>query len=189
MPPRCATSCIFQITDVSFRESERTVNSSGDQYESALRRAVKLLSSKARTVTELHELLIERYGFDAAVTARAIERLKQLGYLNDDQLAANLASSRLRVRPIGRRRMRHELRQRKLTEPVVQTAVRHAYETRDEKELVEEAIQKRIRLKGRPKTRQELKNLYDHLLRLGFEYETIRQGLTRIPKLELDESA
>ncbi|MBI4468876.1 MAG: RecX family transcriptional regulator [Acidobacteria bacterium] len=159
-----------------------------DEYEKALTRAARFLSSKARTVEELRELLLDREHVKPGVAEKVIERLKELGYLNDERYAADLASRRLGAKPIGKRRMTAELKRRKFQELLVDSTVDAAYELRKESDLVDEAIQIRIRTRGVPTTRQELKNLYDHLIRLGFEYEMIRQGLSRIPKLELETS-
>ncbi len=157
------------------------------EYTKALDRAMKLLSSKARTVEELRELLTERYLFGKSVCGRVIDRLKELRYLNDEQLAADVAASRLRSRPIGRRRLKQELRQKRLADSIVESTLRQAYEARDEKEILDEAIRRRIRSRGRPKNRKELKSLYDHLLRQGFGYDEIRAKLARLPDLSGDD--
>src|SRR5207253_5414543 len=46
-----------------------------------------------------------------------------------------------------------------------------------EEELIDRAIEKRIRLRGRPQTSAETKKLFDHLLRQGFAFELIREKL------------
>jgi SOS response regulatory protein OraA/RecX len=56
--------------------------------------------------------------------------------------------------------------------------------------LIERAIEKRIRLRGVPKDRNETKSLFDHLLRRGFSYELVVKKVREISssKFEEDES-
>ena len=58
-----------------------------------------------------------------------------------------------------------------------------------EDELIKTAIEKRIRLKGRPKTRDDLKKFYDYLLRRGFSYESIREGMADIGNRDEEDYA
>jgi SOS response regulatory protein OraA/RecX len=56
-----------------------------------------------------------------------------------------------------------------------------------EAELIDQAIEKRVRLRGRPTTRQETKSLFDHLLRRGFSYDLIINKVRALESAELDE--
>jgi hypothetical protein len=46
--------------------------------------------------------------------------------------------------------------------------------------LIAIAIEKRVRLKGRPDTREDRKKFFDHLLRLGFDYDLIREKMSEL---------
>ena len=39
--------------------------------------------------------------------------------------------------------------------------------------MIDRAIAKRLRIRGRPKNRLEAKSLFDHLLRQGFPFELV----------------
>lgn len=160
-----------------------------DDSKDALRCAVRLLSTRPRSSEELRLLLLERYGFASNVIKDAMGRLTELGYLNDEQLARDAVASKLRNRPIGRRRLKQDLLRKKLPEKLVRSAISDAYSPDEEKRLAQEALLKRIRIRGRPESRQQLKNLYDHLLRLGFDHETIRRSLESVSGLDLDTPA
>ena len=56
-----------------------------------------------------------------------------------------------------------------------------------EEELIDRAIEKRLRLHGRPQSRAETKKLFDHLLRQGFAFELIGEKLRTISSVEVDE--
>jgi hypothetical protein len=48
-------------------------------------------------------------------------------------------------------------------------------------------VEKRVRLRGRPKTREEAKSLFDHLLRQGFPFEMVSDKVRAASKADLDE--
>ena len=52
-------------------------------------------------------------------------------------------------------------------------ALRLVFEETPEEELIDRAIEKRTRLRGRPQTRAEVKSLFDHLLRQGFSHDLV----------------
>jgi regulatory protein len=138
-----------------------------------LQRAVKLLSAKPRSVQELRERLLEKQWADDAAVDYALDRLKEYGYLDDERFALGFASYRVRQKPVGRQRLARDLQTKKVSKETADAALELVYQETPEEELIARAIEKRVRLRGRPTTRQETKSLYDHLLRLGFSYDLI----------------
>jgi regulatory protein len=151
-------------------------------YEKTMARALKLISVKPRSVAELRERLLEKEWAKAAVVARVLARLEELGYLNDEQFAAHYAASRLTAKPLGRSRLRRDLQRKKVPAPIAEGALDEAYAERSEEELIARAIAKRVRLKGTPATREEAKKLFDHLLRLGFNYNLVARKVRELSK-------
>jgi regulatory protein len=142
-------------------------------YESTLARAFRLLAAKPRSVAELRERLLEKPWADEATVDRVISRLSELGYLNDEQFAASYASSKLTTRPLGRTRLRRDLHRKKVSSEAAEQALDEIYSERSEEDLIDQAIAKRVRLKGRPQTREETRKLFDYLMRLGFGYDLV----------------
>ena len=138
-----------------------------------LQRAVKLLAAKPRSVEELRERLLEKEWADEAAVAYALAKLKEYGYLDDERFAFGFASYRVRQKPFGRQRLARDLHTKKVSKETADAALELVYQETPEEELIARAIEKRIRLRGRPTTRQETKSLYDHLQRLGFSYDLI----------------
>jgi regulatory protein len=138
-----------------------------------LQRAVKLLAAKPRSVEELRERLLEKEWTDEAAADYALAKLKEYGYLDDERFAFGLASYRVKQKPVGRQRLARDLKSRKVSKETADAALELVYQETPEEELIARAIEKRVRLRGRPVTRQETKSLYDHLLRLGFSYDLI----------------
>ena len=138
-----------------------------------LQRAVKLLTAKPRSVAELRERLLEKQWADEAAVEYALSKLKEYGYLDDERFAFGFASYRVKQKPVGRQRLARDLQTKKVSKETADAALELVYQETPEEELIARAIEKRVRLRGRPATRQETKSLYDHLLRLGFSYDLI----------------
>ncbi len=138
-----------------------------------LQRAVKLLAAKPRSIEELRERLLEKHWTDEDAADYALAKLKEYGYLDDERFALGFASYRVRQKPVGRQRLARDLQTRKISKETAEAALELVYQETPEEELIQRAIEKRIRLRGQPTTRQETKSLYDHLLRLGFSYDLI----------------
>lgn len=151
-------------------------------------RAAKLLAAKQRSVEELREKLSTTRGATKAMVEEAIERLREYGYLDDAKFAQTYASLRLRERPIGRRRLQRDLWLKKVDKQIVESALDEVFESTPEEDLIDRAIAKRIRLRGKPNTREESKKLFDHLLRQGFEFELVSEKVRSISKGNADES-
>ena len=155
--------------------------------ERVFQRAAKLLTAKQRSVEELREKLSTTRGATKAMVDEAIERLREYGYLDDAKFAQSYASLRLRERPIGRRRLQRDLWLKKVDKQTVESALDEVFESSPEDDLIDRAIAKRVRLRGKPKTREEAKKLFDHLLRQGFEFELVSEKVRALAKGDPDD--
>lgn len=154
--------------------------------ERTFQRAVKLLAAKSRSVAELRERLLSGPGTNKATVEAVIARLSEYGYLDDPRFAERYASLRLRERPIGRRRLERDLWLKKIDKSVADKALDIVFAETPEEDLIDRAIEKRMRLRGRPKTRAEAKSLFDHLLRQGFAFELVGDKVRAVSKSDLD---
>lgn len=117
---------------------------------------------------------------DAEIVEECIERLKQLEYINDRTFAENYASNRLQMRPAGRSRIRQELSRKDVARETIDQALDSVFEETSEDSLIDRAIEKHIRINGRPRTPQESNRLFGHLARRGFDYDLIIRKLRKI---------
>jgi regulatory protein len=138
-------------------------------------RAVKLMAAKPRSVAELREKLSTVRGVDKATVDVVISRLREYGYLDDERFAFSYASLKVKQRPIGRRRLERDLRLKKVESAVADEALELVYTETSEESLIDRAIEKRLRLRGKPTTHKEGKSLFDYLLRQGFEFELVSE--------------
>jgi regulatory protein len=149
-------------------------------------RAAKLLAAKSRSVAELRERLAERCPSEDVVET-VIARLREYGYLDDERYALTYASSKVRQQPVGRRRLEQNLVMKKVDRKVAGEVLDQVFAETPEEELIDRAIEKRVRLRGQPKTRAEAKSLFDHLLRQGFPFELVADKVRAAAKADPDE--
>jgi regulatory protein len=150
-------------------------------------RAVKLLAAKPRSVAELRERLTARSS-NKAVVETVIARLREYGYLDDERFALGYAASKVRQQPMGRRRLQQSLKLKKVDRTVADEALDQVFAETSENELIDRAVEKRLRLRGQPKTRAEAKSLFDYLLRQGFPFELVSEKVRAVSRANLDES-
>jgi regulatory protein len=170
----------------SAENSNQTLPNPEKAREKTMHRAVKLLAAKPRSVVELRERLLEKSWTNAEIVNEILDRLKEYGYLNDAQFAHDLAVSKIRQKPQGKRRLQQTLSRKRIDKKVADKALEQVFEVHSESELVERALIKRIRLRGKPETREETKKLFDYLLRQGFQYDLIREQIQQISKIEIE---
>ena len=161
---------------------ERVIKDPEKSRERTMNRAVRLLAAKPRSIRELRERLLEKPWTNDEIVDAALEKLKGYGYLNDEQFARDIALSNLRQKPQGRRRLKQTMSRKKLDRETVDAAIDAAFDKVPEAELIDVAIEKHLRLKGRPEGREQVKKFYDHLLRRGFDYSLIREKLSDLSK-------
>lgn len=168
-----------QITD----EKDRVIKDPAKARERTMTRAVNLLAAKPRSIGELRERLLEKNWTNLEIVNNVIAKLEEYGYLNDQKFAEDLALSKLRQKPQGKRRLQQAMSQKRLDRETLDTAIAAAFEKMPEIELIDSAIEKRLRIKGLPETREDTKKFYDHLLRQGFAFDLIRDKMARLAKL------
>jgi regulatory protein len=169
-------------------EGEKPPLDPAQARERVFQRAAKLLAAKQRSVEELREKLSTTRGATKGNVEEVIARLREYGYLDDAKFAQSYASLRLRERPIGRRRLQRDLWLKKVDKQTAEAALDEVFESTPEAALIEQAIAKRVRLRGKPKTREDAKKLFDHLLRQGFEFDLVSEKVRALSKSDMDET-
>jgi regulatory protein len=158
-----------------------------DLRRKTLERAVKLLTAKPRSIAELRERLLRSGNTNEEVVEAVIARLGEYGYLNDERFAFGYASYKVKQRPLGRKRLERDLKFKKVDSEIANKALEMVFTETPEEQLIDQAIAKRIRLRGKPKTRIEAKKLFDHLLRQGFQFELVSEKVRALGTNYADE--
>lgn len=158
-----------------------------ERRQHTFQRAIKLLTAKSRSIAELRGLLLQGRGATKGDVEEVISRLRDYGYLDDERFALGYASARVRQRPVGRRRLKQDLALKKVSPETAAEALDLIYAEGAESELIDRAIEKRTRVRGRPKNRDEAKRLFDHLLRQGFPFELVAEKVRAVSRAALEE--
>jgi len=90
--------------------------------DEAFRKAVELLARRSHFERELRRKL-EARGFDEASCVATLDRLRELGYVDDRSTARELIASKLRRGPLGRRRLLADLLRRGAEAEVAEEAL------------------------------------------------------------------
>lgn len=134
--------------------------------------ALSLLAARSYSEEQLRRRLAAKFGAAPEID-NCIRLLKQKGYVNDARLAESYAAHRTGVKAIGRARLARELANKLLSKEVIESALNRAFRAIPEEELIDRALDKRVRAKGVPVSQSDRKKIFDYLVRLGFDYDLI----------------
>jgi regulatory protein len=144
--------------------------------------AVKCLGVRAYSTGDLQSKLRLRAANPADVDA-TINRLKDIGYLNDQRFAESFASARVANDGFGRMRVLSDLRSRRVPGNLAEQAVEQALEGKSESDLIDSYIVRRmpsIAAGGKIEDERKLASAYRRLRRAGFSSGLILAALKRL---------
>jgi regulatory protein len=113
----------------------------------------------------------------------AIDRLKDIGYLDDQRFAEGYAAARVENEGFGRMRVLNDLRARRVSGEMAEQAVEHAIGDKSEAELIDAFMERRMHsvfAGGKIDDEKKLAAAYRKLRRAGFGSGPILAALKRI---------
>ena len=149
-----------------------------DARETTYQKAQHFLSYRPRSSREVRQNLTKR-GCDETLVEETISRLQRAGLVNDEEFARAWVENRSAFRPRSKSALRMELRQKGLSDEIVQSVLD---ETVDEQALAFEAARKQARRYAGlewPEFRQKLGGF---LARRGFSYTTLAPVVSEVWK-------
>jgi len=144
--------------------------------------ALRMLARRPYSVAEMRRALERKYAQRGQVSA-AITRLRQLGYLDDRKFAEQYAYSLAQNRALGPHRLRRELKAKLVNYKEIEPAVERAYQETPARELLEQALGKKLRTLRLPLTHARFHSLCQSLLRRGFNAGDIMKAVRARPEL------
>ena len=148
--------------------------------------AARVLATRPRTRWEV-ERRLRRAGIEEAEVQGALERLSELGYIDDAAFARWWGEQRDRHSPRGRRMIETELRQRGVPREIIEAyRDEHARPERapedvglpgDEAERARDALAKHLRGRPMPSEARAVQRLGMYLVRRGFDADVVRSTL------------
>lgn len=170
------TLAIFGLqAGMSFTDEEYAELVEKTQYKKAKDRAFKLLGYKSYTRWMLKQRL-QQEDFPVEVVADVLDRLEELGLLDDLDYARRCAADLLHLKKYSASRVRQELRCRGVEEADIEEALQQI--DSDPLQQIREVVEKKYRSglsdeKGR-------RRAVNGLQRLGYSYGQIRQVLNEL---------
>ena len=156
-----------------------------DVLETAYRRALHLLSYRARSAQELERFLQDK-GYAPEQMAQVNARLQEEGFLNDQRFAEDWISNRVAFRPRSGKQIRFELLRKGINRETADEALGNA--ELDEDVLALEAGRKLARRYARLDQKDFLLKLGAALARRGFSYEAAKAASKQLwQELEQDK--
>lgn len=143
-----------------------------EDFSKALHLGLKALSVKSRSCQEFQALL-KRKGFDEEVIDQVIDHLQHLRYLDDKKYALEYALTQAKRRLWGQLKIQNELRRQGISKQDVEQALGEWNKEIDEKETLEKAARKKLKMIGKLDDDKKVGKLYRYLKRKGFLQEDI----------------
>ncbi|MGQ9707354.1 MAG: RecX family transcriptional regulator [bacterium] len=138
--------------------------------------AFLLLSYRARSEKELKQRL-EKKGYSPEVICRVLDRLKELGVVDDEKIARDYVQDRITIGHKGRFRVRQELLKLGISRPQIEKALKQAPdETQAARMVLEHFLPRYKRLDKETRKRR----LIGLLVRRGFSAETIARVMFKL---------
>ena len=132
--------------------------------------AVKCLAVKSYSTGELKSRLWQKAECTGDI-GPVIERLKDIGYLDDKRFAESFASARVENGGVGRQRVLSDLRARRVSAGLAESAADRALQGHNEADLIDAYIERRlpsIAAQGHIADERELARAWRRLRRAGF---------------------
>jgi regulatory protein len=146
-----------------------------DDVEGAYHRALDYLSYRPRSESEMRYYLSDK-DYPDHVVEEVLARLRRVDLVDDVAFAQYWCDNRARLRPRGKRMLRHELRQK----GVNSRAIDEALETYDELVAVDKVARDQARRLTHLPPDKFRRRLTGRLARRGFSYDLIRETLATL---------
>lgn len=148
-----------------------------DEVEVVHERALNLLSYRPRSTDEVRRKLRDsKREFSDTAIEKVIERLERAGLLDDEAFARYWVDNRERFNPRSARALRHELRQKGVSNQVADRVL----EDLDEQDAAYRAAQAKVRRYAHADEDEFRKRMGGYLSRRGFSYGVVRDVLDRL---------
>jgi regulatory protein len=143
----------------------------------AMARAGRLLASRPRSEKELGDRLAQA-GFEPAIVEAALDRLRSLGLVNDEDFALQWIEERASRKKLSSRAVVHELRAKGVPPNVAVAALARAG-VDEEAQALELAARYARRFSSKPPAEQ-FTRIHQALTRRGYSYEIAESAARKV---------
>lgn len=147
-----------------------------EKFNKLYNNALKFLSFRSRSEKEVFDHLIKKEEAVEVIT-QVITKLKEQKFLNDYEFAKQWIESRMRFRPRSQKLLIFELKQKGISQEIIDTVINYEGLVINDLEKAKELVKKKIE-KYKGLSRQEVfQKLGGFLARRGFDYDTIKASI------------
>lgn len=160
---------LTQGQDVTEADIERYKRLSSE--DKAYNLTLAYVARRMRSEGELADYF-RRKQYAPELSAEIMERLRRIGFVDDAVFARRWVESRRNLHASSAKKLRLELRQKKVPDSIIQTVL--AEDETDERQLLRELVDK----KRKQSRYQDDQKLMAYLARQGFNYDDIKSALS-----------
>ncbi|MDD5065426.1 MAG: regulatory protein RecX [bacterium] len=135
--------------------------------------AYRLVAGKTYSENELYAKLVSR--FPEKTAHQVLDNLKQYGYIDDAKIIHEYARTKLNLKPMGKLKLKHILRNKKFKKELISPALEKIYAEYDEPEMARKLLRKHFKEK-----KKDLNKIKNYLLGNGFTYDLIHEIISEI---------
>jgi regulatory protein len=151
------------------------------EKNTALNKALGFLSATRKTEREVRSYLTKK-GYLPEVGDYVVEKLREYGFINDEEYAEAYTESAAKRK--GNRRIRMELKGKGLSDEAIEGALT-GLDPEQELETAKAILEKYMR--GKNPDKEGLQKAYRYLLGKGFDYETAKAAIAAYGEIDDEE--
>ena len=156
-----------------------------DEIQRSFNRALSFLSYQMRSEHEVHEKL-KALEFGEAVIQEALQKLKKLGFLNDESYSKALLETKKKTAKKGPRAIQKDL-EKKGIDKKLQQKVLHSFSEEEQLQLAIQLAEKAVRNERRKTPSQMKQKVQEILTRKGYTFSIVEQVLGKIELSKNDD--
>lgn len=144
--------------------------------------AYALLRQRPRSEYEIRNRL-KLKGYGEAIIEEVVAGLKKIDEIDDKKFAQIWVESRMRMNPMGDIVLKHELKEKGVSDSIIEATLAEKAEKYDEYEVALNMAKDQFDRFKKLDRQKAMKRVYDFLMRRGFKYDIIRrvtESLTRL---------
>lgn len=163
-------------SEISDKELEDLISKSN--FRMAKEYALYLLGYRSYSRNELNQKIRLKYGEDAAY--RAICKIEELGFIDDEKYAKDLANKLFKVKKYAVKRIYYELLKRGIGNDLAEKIISGMSDS--PQESIIELLNEKFRLKL--SNEKDVKRTVASLQRMGYNFEDIKSALQEVCDLD-----
>lgn len=167
-----------------FSEEEFHEILESEQDNELFNKTLNYISYQMRSSKEIKEYL-KRYQATEIQCEAIVSRLASLGYLNDEAYASNMLDS-VCLKKKGPLYLEQKLKEKGIDEAIISNVLRN-YSDDLEQDFIVEIANNQLQKKTHLPQKKQKQNLYEKLLRDGFDRDSIGQVLSRVTFVDESE--